>query len=149
MSPRTGTCKRGHPVEGDNRIVNPNGTWTCRACRTAYNKARWASGKSRESGTAWRKRNPHRIRDFHVSRYGIRLADYEALLEKQGGLCAICKQPERALRKGKPVNLCVDHDHDTGIVRGLLCRSCNSALGFIEDSAETAETMAAYLRGER
>jgi hypothetical protein len=49
-------------------------------------------------------------------------------------------------KDGKPHSLCVDHDHGTGTVRGLLCRACNSALGLINDLPERAEAMAVYLR---
>ena len=54
--------------------------------------------------------------------YGITIADYEAMLEFQEGVCAICERPPRTLR------LAVDHDHKTGKVRGLLCNTCNQTL---------------------
>lgn len=61
-------------------------------------------------------------------KYGIEIADYEAMLLTQNGLCAICRQPPR----GKKQRLCVDHNHQTGQVRGLLCDWCNHALGVLE-----------------
>jgi Recombination endonuclease VII len=70
--------------------------------------------------------------------YGISLAGYEALFARQGGACAICK------RSGLP--LCVDHCHVTGWVRGLLCRSCNTALGFLRDDPRVVTAAGAYLR---
>lgn len=59
--------------------------------------------------------------------YGIDVADYERMLEEQGGACYICKQPpaKRALD--------IDHDHETGKVRGLLCSNHNRALGLLGD----------------
>lgn len=54
--------------------------------------------------------------------YGITIEDYDRMLEEQGGLCAICRNPPITYR------LAVDHDHDTGAVRGLLCPPCNRAL---------------------
>ena len=57
--------------------------------------------------------------------YGISLEDCARLLARQGGVCAICqRQP--------PKRLCIDHCHATAKVRGLLCRTCNFGLGFIE-----------------
>ncbi len=74
------------------------------------------------------------------NRYGLTAEEYEAILESQGGGCAICeKTPEEAGKR-----LSVDHDHETGDVRGLLCQSCNLALGMIEDHLDAA---LAYLAG--
>lgn len=52
-------------------------------------------------------------------RFGLNPGEYENLLEAQGGVCAICKQPPRRNY------LSVDHDHSTGRIRGLLCVRCN------------------------
>lgn len=69
------------------------------------------------------------IRDGRLwSKYKIRLADYERMLDKQGGVCWICQNPPVTKR------LAVDHCHETGRVRGLLCSSCNRGLAwFIDD----------------
>ena len=70
--------------------------------------------------------------------YGITLDEYEAMVEAQGGRCAICgEQPEERLR--------VDHDHDTGAVRELLCGPCNIALGGARDNPDLLRAMIAYL----
>lgn len=66
------------------------------------------------------------------SRYGITADQYEAMVAERGGICDICKQPPsaentRAHWNGK---LCIDHCHDTGKVRGLLCNDCNLAVGY-------------------
>jgi hypothetical protein len=71
-------------------------------------------------------------------RYGLSLADYRALQARQGHACAICRKVTRAL--------CIDHCHVTGRVRGLLCRSCNSALGFYADDPRLLRAALAYLR---
>lgn len=63
-------------------------------------------------------------------RYGISVEQYDAAVEAQNGVCAICYQPCRTTQR-----LCVDHDHQTGTVRGLLCRRCNAGLGYLEDAA--------------
>jgi len=59
--------------------------------------------------------------------YGLTLDDYNALLKQQKGVCAICKDPPTKQR------LCVDHNHITGEIRGLLCRECNLLLSCIND----------------
>jgi len=68
------------------------------------------------------------MREGHLRRtFGITQGDYEELLARQGGGCAICgKKP------GK-ISLHVDHDHETGEIRGLLCVGCNNALGQLHD----------------
>lgn len=60
-------------------------------------------------------------------KYGITLAEYDQMLEEQHGVCAICGGADPSGRR-----LAVDHDHETGKVRGLLCTSCNTRLGFLE-----------------
>mgnify|MGYP006921286330 CR=1 FL=1 len=80
-------------------------------------------------------------------RYGMTLEDYDAMLEAQGGVCAICAKPPRGKSKGR--RLYVDHCHDTKIVRGLLCAGCNTALGqFYHDPAIFARAIA-YLEQKR
>jgi hypothetical protein len=73
------------------------------------------------------------------SHYGITLEQYDALLEEQGGVCAICgERPEK--------HLCVDHCHETGTVRGLLCKRCNFGLGYYKDDLRRTMGASAYLR---
>lgn len=72
---------------------------------------------------------------------------YDELAEAQGGVCEICRLPEVATtRFGVVRRLAVDHCHSTGIVRGLLCMRCNTALGAVRDDVAVLEAAAAYLR---
>ena len=71
--------------------------------------------------------------------YGITLEEYETLLEKQNGVCGICKKAQSTL-------LCVDHDHNTGQVRGLLCTPCNRGLGLLGDTLENIINAQNYLK---
>lgn len=73
--------------------------------------------------------------------YGLTPEQYEALLERQGGKCAIC-DTETPGGKG---SWHVDHDHETKKVRGLLCHNCNIALGNFKDDPVLLEAAAAYL----
>ena len=83
-------------------------------------------------------------RDYNLfSSYGIGLAEYNKLLESQEGVCAICKKlPSFDSRKK---HLVVDHDHDTGEVRGLLCDTCNRGLGLLGDNQQILENATNYL----
>jgi hypothetical protein len=76
--------------------------------------------------------------------YGMTVEQYDALLLAQDGRCAICGTDKPYKNKDK---LCVDHDHITGIVRGLLCDRCNGLLGNAFDSVATLEKAIKYLRG--
>lgn len=78
-------------------------------------------------------------------RYGIEEHEYQAMLEAQGGVCAICKQPESLVSKGVTCRLQVDHDHKTDVVRGLLCRRCNTILGQADDDPEVLRLAMEYL----
>jgi Autographiviridae endonuclease VII len=99
-------------------------------------RLKWrADPELREKRRLWQRKN------VFQKVYGISMADYEAMFERQGGACAICK------RTG--VTLCVDHCHLTGEVRGLLCSQCNSAIGFCSDDPAVLLAAAAYLQAAR
>lgn len=72
--------------------------------------------------------------------YGITLSEYNVMLADQHGVCAICKVPHHPERP-----LVVDHDHDSGMVRGLLCSECNTGIGLLGDNPDTLESAIAYL----
>ena len=81
-------------------------------------------------------------------RYGLSQDDYDALFSKQGGVCAICRQPETkksTALDGGVCSLAVDHDHETNKVRGLLCHSCNIAIGNMRDDPLIAMSATKYL----
>lgn len=79
-----------------------------------------------------------RIRNYLRATYGLTLTQYEQMFYDQDGRCAICQQ--FSLK-----TLCVDHDHATGAVRGLLCVNCNAALGKYGDSPERIDSAINYL----
>lgn len=105
---------------------------------------------ARMKSAEWRHKNPERFKEHwkmlnakrpqrHVQRYGITEQQYAEMVKAQDGKCAICAAP--------PVKkiLCVDHDHATGEVRGLLCDKCNRGLGQFKDDAATLYKAAMYL----
>ena len=153
-------CKRGHVSE---RYVSSAG---CVECHLTYNKARNSTpeGKAlRAEWTAARNATPEwkayqeayyidnkaAARATHLKNtFGITMAYYDFLLANQGGVCAHCREPETMVRSGKVSRLAVDHCHDTGAVRGLLCTKCNTALGNIGDTVESLREATRYLTGE-
>jgi hypothetical protein len=83
-------------------------------------------------------------RKHHLKRnYGLTEDDYTGLLLKQDGACAICRTKKPGNKRCK--YFFVDHCHDSGKVRGLLCYECNSALGFAQDSTVRLGAMIEYL----
>ena len=91
---------------------------------------------------AYRETHP-RLRDQRDDNlryaFGLTLAQYNEMLEAQGGGCAICEQKPTTIR------LAVDHDHITGTIRGLLCIGCNTTVGKLRDSPELVEKLRRYL----
>jgi len=71
------------------------------------------------------------------TKYRIRKEDYNAMFSKQGGCCAICQEPHKKLH--------IDHCHNTGMVRGLLCSGCNLGLGHFRDNPKFMYAAIAYL----
>lgn len=93
----------------------------------------------------WRKKNPERHLDLHLRRsYGITLFEYNRMLTEQGGGCGICGARE-SRSKGQGVRLHVDHDHETGTARGLLCDTCNRGIGQLGDDLERVLAAVRYL----
>lgn len=94
-----------------------------------------------------RKNGKHR-KYYLKCAYGITEAEYNAMVQKQDGKCAICKQAESEddpSNPGHPKKLAVDHDHNTDEIRELLCKRCNTLLGYAKDSVAICFSAAAYL----
>lgn len=102
---------------------------------------------TRESHAKYRSENPDLMKNAQLrAKYGITLAEYHQLLSDQGGVCWICKDPPESRRNRGHQHLSVDHNHSTGVVRGLLCHVCNQMLGLIErDGRDHLLSMDRYL----
>lgn len=82
--------------------------------------------------------------------YGLTLGEHEKILASQGGVCKVCHKLElRRHKDGGAVALHVDHDHETGAVRGLLCHKCNIGLGSFDDNPERLRAAADYIERHR
>jgi hypothetical protein len=116
--------------------------------QTTYSRDHYLRNRERvlAKNRAWAKANPEKVRRASRNRhyqvkYGISLNDYESMLASQDHGCGACG--------GETLPgfvLAVDHCHETGRVRGLLCDACNRAVGLLGDSAERADLLADYLR---
>lgn len=126
--------------------------------RHKESNSKWAANnqdKIKESKRKWHEKNKEKVRaygrewmrgrSFFV--YGITNADFENMVKKQDGVCAICGLPPNGNPKTKEKRLHVDHDHITGKVRGLLCFKCNSALGNFNDARDLVASALDYLNG--
>lgn len=96
-----------------------------------------------------RRLYPDRIRNWRVShKFGMSVHEYDAMHVEQGGVCAICKEPETGKSRGSEATrlLAVDHNHRTGKIRALLCASCNTMLGLAKDNPSTLKAAIEYLK---
>lgn len=161
--PRCKCClsKRTKPLKRD---ATEKKCWVCKQTKLVgeFNKNRWKcdgyASECRECnkqklreylrrpGVAERARQRStkhyrqgRGRLLYLERtYGISDIDYDLMKQKQGGRCALCQ---------REIELVVDHCHETGRVRGLLCNCCNRALGQLGDSLASIKRVAEYLGG--
>jgi hypothetical protein len=78
-------------------------------------------------------------------KFGITPKEYSNFFESQNGSCAICKQPETATRLGKVKALAVDHCHQSGFIRGLLCADCNMGIGKLKEDKNILLSAIQYL----
>ncbi len=113
----------------------------CKSCRSEYGK-RYCQGNSSVHAKSQRRCQLRR-------KFGITPEDYGRMLADQKGRCAICRGKETKARRGKVIDLSVDHDHETGKIRELLCHSCNVAIGHLRHNPELIDKAAAYLRRHR
>lgn len=103
-----------------------------------YRARKKAAGEPTYNDTrTWEIRRDERLR----LKYGINLDEYNEMLENQNYCCGICKKHKDNFTK----NLYVDHCHDTGKVRGLLCQKCNSGLGLLGDNTDSIKNVLTYL----
>ena len=104
-----------------------------------YSKEVERRGDAKRKGTEKRLiSNRKATSRYSVRKYGIELSEYTNMVAQQNGCCAVCKQIEE--------RLCVDHCHNTGKVRGLLCRRCNAGIGMLKDDVAILIEAITYLR---
>ena len=149
-------CGKEKPVSEFHKDKNSSDgyTYQCKECRNAKYKEYYHSNidkmkEKRENTKEYRKEyysDPERkfqYRKRYIEReFGIKYEQYDKMLEAQEGVCTICGKPET---KPNAKYLAVDHNHETGVIRGLLCNNCNRALGLLGDNVETLQNAINYL----
>lgn len=85
---------------------------------------------------------------YYQSVYGISVHDFVEMLQDQDEKCAICGGEGFKMHEGIKESLVVDHNHDTGRVRGLLCNNCNRGLGLFQDSIKNLQSAIRYLKND-
>lgn len=121
-------CPKGHDTTICGRFVNHGIPGGCKQCKKVYEQS--------SVGIAQRRNQKYK------KKYGISLNDYNEMFRKQNGCCAICAKSQQQLSR----SLHVDHSHETGKIRGLLCHACNVRLiPLIENSYFLILKAKAYL----
>ena len=139
-------CPQGHLLTSDRLHTDKHGRNRCKTCRGQYSKL--YRNKHKEHLKAyykqWDAKNKERryvgARKAQLKHaYGITMERFDELKAKQDNKCAICNHPQFPIRgnrfaRKKVMNLDIDHNPQNGVVRGLLCRRCNTALGLFRES---------------
>lgn len=135
-----------------------SGRRICKDCRREDHKKTYEANKDKYKMKAkdWLKNNPEKYKEYQKAsrlnrkpkardyylrrRFGITLETFEQMSAEQNHTCKICGQKELTYK-----NLNVDHCHETGKIRGLLCTSCNTALGLLKDNLQNLQNAIRYL----
>ena len=148
MTKQCPRCKEDLLVSAFNKLNRRDGYQTyCRCCHNKIQREKYNSDPMEKIKRQFRagrakEKNPEGQRRSELKRlYNISLEQYAEIFTSQGEVCAICKQ-ECQTKK----SLSVDHNHETGKVRGLLCNRCNRALGMFQDSQLLLIRAAQYLK---
>lgn len=158
-APRQGTlmatcikCKQDKPESEFYRRTDGKLRGTCKPC--------W-----RVQSRAYQKEHPEQYREYWRTvrskqerwvrtiweRWRLTPADFDRMMAEQGGVCRICKLPPRhkSSRSDEIARFHIDHDHETGQLRGLLCGTCNKMLGQAQDDPAILRAGAEYLENSR
>lgn len=143
---RTATCANCGPVKvkGDGK-----GRFRCAPAAVAKELARRQMPGHKEHYQAWQKDYHARTQGYAqrkalLKQYGITPEQYDEMLEAQGWACKTCSAPAPKSRD-EGVRFPVDHCHETGVNRGILCPSCNRALGLVGDNPATMRRLAEHV----
>ena len=132
--------------------ANEKGEWKCSGCKQWLPSSSYSKDKTQTSGLSYKCRacNKASVRKYNIkAKYGIEASDVEVMLEEQNHKCDICCKPIELSLNDQGSNYdsraCVDHDHETKKIRGILCVLCNMGLGKFKDDICSLERAIEYL----
>ena len=136
----------------------PLTTQTCTQCNCTKSSEDFYKRKSRPGGrqthseckdcfkarvTKRYQSDPDRINDLRACAvYGITIDQLTDMRKQANGICQACERPG----EGQFKRLVIDHDHETGKVRGLICQKCNTVLGLVKDNINTLQNLAQFIK---
>lgn len=154
--PSSDPARRAYRKHLDAVIGGPR---RCKRCGEEKPAAEFADRYSRhvckvcysDAGNAWQRDHPeeaarHKRNHHLLMKFGITADEADALLAEQGGVCPICREEISDARGYEPH---IDHDHETGQVRGILCFLCNAGLGQFRDNPDRLRAAIVYLERAR
>ena len=150
----TKNCKQVNPQPLSNfyrdaKVISGYGG-RCKVCTKEVKSKYYKLHKESENQKCrdWKKKNPDMVKAANLRHfYGITMDQYGEMFSKQNGVCAICLSDSPGFKNRK--YFCVDHNHSTGKIRGLLCYPCNLAIGFLKDNPANAAKLIEYLNEEK
>jgi hypothetical protein len=161
---RCSKCQESKPTSEFQPAIVKRGCGECRPCKYV-SKRNWEKENPEKVNEArrlfrdrnidrhravtkvWRYKNKEKTKCYNLRRYGISLEIYNQMLADQSGRCAICSSKDPGSKRTS--FFFVDHCHDTGTVRGLLCHHCNSGLSKFSDNSVTLMSAIRYLNSGR
>lgn len=127
-------CKKDKPLDlfSKTKQLKSGYKGHCKDCHNLINKKYYDVSSNSKKQIEWAKNNPESRKKTYrkhtiKKKYGLSWEEYEDLLKKFNNKCGICGGTDQK-------ELSIDHDHKTGLVRGLLCNNCNNGLGRFKDS---------------
>ena len=158
-------------MNSSTEIHRQNQTAKCRTCQETKSWSEFEICKSRRPfglssncslcekdrkravAAKWRAKNKgvkDSYRASNLKKFGLSVEEYESMSESQGHRCRICNEPETDVHHstGSSQRLAVDHCHNTGQVRGLLCAKCNKGLGLFNDNQQLLLSAVKYLNND-
>lgn len=139
-------CEKTKPVDQFHvRRRSPDGLYVwCKVCSKEYQQNWYEKNrdKVKAQSDAWHRANPKAVAEYRrKARYGMPRGRYDDMMEEQGGKCGMA---------GCPNDIeVVDHNHETGKVRALLCHQCNKLIGFLENSHDLGQSAIEYVLRHR
>lgn len=130
-------CKQHLPLSMYGKLSSSKDGFNYR-CKPCANQANKESAARNPDRLATSKRNSWLQRN-----YGIDNDEYDRMVREQDDKCGCCGTADKGTNRSY---WCVDHDHQTGVVRGLLCATCNKSIGQLGDTVEALERALAYLK---